>query len=220
LDRYDARRGFARSFEVVFRSTFAKESKKMISGSQKPLDLTLMEPDLLRVPAAGVPEWIILLALAVVLLALGFLIFRTLRRPTVLPSSQEPASPLHAALDALGRLKDRHPSTRKEVDRFYVTLSRIVRRFVQEGWGIPALKKTSDETWAALGSQGTLPEKLSESFLKFLAGTDRVKFAGPGAGGAHLENDLSEALRLIKALAASLPMQAAPEPRDQRERGR
>lgn len=192
----------------------------MMPGSEQPLDLILKEPNLIRLPDTGVPDWLVMLGFGTALFALGVLmVWRTARRGNAQPSIQYPVSPLRTALDALTRLKRSHPSTRHEIDRFYVTLSRIVRRFVQDRFGIPALKKTSDETFNALCSRNFLPEEAGGRFEKLLACADRVKFAGFCASLADPKNDLLDATRLVEDLAASAPEKPGSERSGQRREG-
>ncbi|MBU0754651.1 MAG: hypothetical protein KJ645_05895, partial [Planctomycetes bacterium] len=175
----------------------------------EPLDtgepLSLVEPDLLRVPEGHPVSWPVffvpLLALgAGLVLCRAWYVFK--RRT---PGRAVPGSPVQKALEALARLEKNLPKTGEEVDRFYITLSKILRAFIQDRFGFPALRKTSEETLRTLSIRCALPPDPASRLESIFQETDRIKFFRklPGRGRPGL--DLSETRELVRLLCDALP---------------
>jgi hypothetical protein len=123
-------------------------------------------------------------ALAAAALAGVTLLVRRRRRPAALaPASPEPAAPApvvvgpyEVALARLTQIDRERWAARGEVDRHYEAVADVLRRYLEEAHGIPALERTTAELiWA-------LPPTLADAGLKercgaLLGEADLVKFA-------------------------------------------
>jgi hypothetical protein len=114
---------------------------------------------------------------------LALLVRRRRRAPALFPASPKLAAPAPVVLGpyevALGRLaqidRERWPA-RGEVDRHYSAVADVLRRYLEEAHGIPALERTTAELI------GALPPTLADAGLKercgaLLGEADLVKFA-------------------------------------------
>jgi hypothetical protein len=121
--------------------------------------------------------------------------------------------PYEAALARLTQIERERWPPRGQVDRHYEAVADVLRRYLEEAHGIPALERTTSElVWAlppALADQG-----LRDRCAILLADADLVKFARrrpdePDAARlAHAARDL---LRVWRAAASAAP---AAEPDD------
>jgi hypothetical protein len=129
------------------------------------------------------------------------------RRPRhARPAQAETPLPPHVtALRALARLRSASRSSPAEVDAFYVEVSRILRVYLEEGLGLRAPERTTDEFLAELGAQGArsgLDPAQRDVLAGFLRQCDLVKFARALPGeDVHLES-LRIAEELVQATRA------------------
>lgn len=110
-------------------------------------------------PQAEVPvspwPWI-LLGLAVLALASGvwwWLRWRKRPRAEIVPLA--PPRPAHeVALESLSRLESRHLPVDGKFKEYHVQLSEILRRYLEDGFGVAALEETSEEILYDLDRHG------------------------------------------------------------------
>jgi hypothetical protein len=111
---------------------------------------------------------------AVGLLGAGFFyVLNRPRRQRVLPP--RPAHEL--ALAALNRLRTRHFIEEGKFEEYYVQLSAIVRRYLEDGFHVRAPEMTTEEFLAAATSDGRLIAAHRRLLGEFLSQADLVKFA-------------------------------------------
>jgi hypothetical protein len=116
-------------------------------------------------------------AAAVVIVALlGAGLFYLLNRPRrqrlVLPQP-----PHEAALAALNRLHARHLIEDGKFEEYYVQLSAIVRRYLEDRFHLRAPEMTTEEFLSAVAGDGRLIPPHRRLLADFLAQADLVKFA-------------------------------------------
>ncbi len=168
-----------------------------------PTPESLMEPDLLIRFSSGLPPWIPVVVGGVILL---FVLIRVWHRrrfridPPVPPEQRSIAPHMAAfeALDALGRVL---PAEVAEEDAFYVDLSRIVRRYLHERFGMSALEMASHEILAFLVGENR-PAYGREQLQVLLARCDHVKFGRGSAGSAAAREAVALAREFIGAAAS------------------
>ncbi len=82
-----------------------------------------------------------------------------------------------------------------EVDAWYVTLSDAVRHYLENRFDIHAPEQTTEEFLRVAGQSDELSEAHRQQLGEFLAGCDRVKFAGyrPGEGESRAALSLARA---------------------------
>jgi hypothetical protein len=118
--------------------------------------------------AAGVLGTIVLIAVA------GARLLRRINAPALPP----PPRPAHVeALDALERLRQRRLSDAAERTQWYVTLSAIVRTYIESRFGLRAPEMTTEEFIHAVQRDSPLRPVHRELLGDFLGECDLVKFA-------------------------------------------
>lgn len=80
-------------------------------------------------------------------------------------------------------------------------LSLIIRDYLQHQFELEATAHTSTELLSAIRQQRLLPDELVDRYLKLLADTDLVKFAGLSMSSADLNSVIDQTRELIDATA-------------------
>lgn len=107
--------------------------------------------------------------------------------------------PFQAALAALHALEDKKLWQQGKVKEYYSEATEIIRRFLEDQYGVLALESTSDEILAQLK---LLPqaEPLKKEFQSFFTTADLVKFAKYDPSPVEHENELRWAYEIIRAM--------------------
>jgi hypothetical protein len=146
----------------------------------------------LQSPAGPVWPW--LLAGAAVLAAAAPFVFRNLADRLARSRKRSAYQVARADLDAL--LYGPRPSSEDAaaVDAFYVTLSGIVRRYLEDRFGLHSPEQTTDEFLEDLSRSPDLERGHQELLQEFLVGADLVKFAHriPDADGLNASVGLAQ----------------------------
>jgi hypothetical protein len=137
-------------------------------------DVPDIEP---AVPIRAPATWTWLAAAASAALALlALAVWLGRRRRVALGAAQ--ARPAHeAALEALARLRDERLVEHGELERYYVALSDVVRRYLEARFALRAPEMTTDEFLAAAQRSRELTSAQRAALGDFLAEADLVKFA-------------------------------------------
>ncbi len=147
-----------------------------------------------RWPAA-VPRWVWVLPLVALLAAaVGLLAARRVRRRAAAPPPPPPA-PDAVALAALDRLAS---SRGADPDRFFTALSSIVRRYLEDRFGLRAPESTTEEFLREAGRSEALTPAQRARTGEFLVLSDLVKFARHRPGPDDLRAALASARRLVE----------------------
>jgi hypothetical protein len=107
--------------------------------------------------------------------------------------------PGQAALAALRVLEDKHLWQQGKVKQYYSEVTEIVRRFIEDQYGVLALESTSDEILAKLLN---LPEAqaLLKEFRSFFTTADLVKFAKYIPAPEEHDHELRWAYEIVRAM--------------------
>lgn len=167
-----------------------------------------MEP---LAPPAPWPRWLWVLPL-VALLALGaaWLLRRHLLRPGPAAPPPPPVPPHLVALTALEALWARGHHERGEAEPFYVALSAIVRRYLEDRFGLRAPERTTDEFLREMAADLRLAAGHRELTAAFLTQADLVKFARVVPGAEAMRAAYDAAGRLVRETIAAPAAEAAP----------
>jgi hypothetical protein len=114
-----------------------------------------------------------ILAAAALLLAGFVYLLNRPRRAYVVP----PRPPFEVALAALNRLHAQHLIEEGRFEAFYVELSAIVRRYLEDGFHVHAPEMTTEEFLAVAARDPQLAAAHRRLLATFLAEADLVKFA-------------------------------------------
>lgn len=146
-----------------------------------------------------VPRWIpVFLAIATLALILGLLLSRFLtRRRTYL--QHPPPPPAHeTALNALRALRDKQLIERDEVESFYVELSAIVRRYLEDRFELRAPESTTEEFLREASGSGALKTDHQALVGDFLTQSDLVKFARFRPDANNMQDAFAAAEKLVR----------------------
>ena len=145
------------------------------------------------------PYLIALLILA--LAAIGYYYYRKWkkRRKEGFVPMKPSIPPGQAALTALRLLEDKHLWQQGKVKQYYSEVTEIVRRFIEDQYGVLALESTSDEILAQLLK---LPEAqaLLKEFRSFFTTADLVKFAKYIPAPEEHDHELRWAYEIVRAM--------------------
>jgi hypothetical protein len=135
-------------------------------------------------------------------LALGLLLTLWMRRRAVRPSpipSMPPPPPRDVALGRLRQLGQLLDHGEIDGEALVVEVARVLRSWLQDGLGIHALERTTEEFLQELQSSGRLPRELQHRLAAFLEDSDLVKFAGQHADLTLCRSLLMRAQELVEA---------------------
>jgi hypothetical protein len=121
----------------------------------------------------------------------------------------EGPSASEAALSELRSLAAQPCETPAEVEAFFVALSAIVRRYMENRFGVHAPELTTEEFLIAAQEAHELPERERAFIGEFLSTADQVKFAGVRPSGTSARDAL-ERVEISITRTASETHSAAP----------
>src|SRR5262245_34893649 len=140
-----------------------------------------------------IPPWLVFVIVFVVASLLGLIVWRFARR-------RKPELPPKAPREiAIGELEQIRP----EIDRispyqFSIRVSDILRRYVSQQYGLPAMRQTSIEFLTAAAKAPSFSTDDKSLLEDFLNRCDLIKFAKYEATTSDSELLLEEAIRFVK----------------------
>jgi len=131
-------------------------------------------------------------ALVLIACLIGFIIYR---RRHADPINAEILIPPHErAFAALKRLVEENLVEKGEIKRFYHEISDILRRYIENRFGINAPEQTTEEFLAGLSLNRDFPKNFRPLLKEFLTHCDMVKFAAYHPS----EDDIQKTFNLCK----------------------
>jgi len=106
----------------------------------------------------------------------------------------------------LDRLLARPRPTAEQVDAFYVELSGIVRRYLEDRFELRAPELTTEEFLESVGKSPDLTRDHQALLREFLRQADLVKFAGMQPTGDDIERSIDAARRFLDDTQEDAPM--------------
>ena len=142
------------------------------------------------------------------LLALaGVLLWRRMRRRV-----EAPPRPAHEiAFEALARLRDTDFEDSEAMRRFHFEISEVIRAYVENRFTLNATDLTTEEIVGALDELRGLAGDDGERLRRFLAATDRVKFAAYEPSETEIEETYEGALSFVEATREQPEAAKSPE---------
>ncbi|MFQ5748152.1 MAG: hypothetical protein ACE5H3_01690 [Planctomycetota bacterium] len=156
------------------------------------------EPVSLPAPPSALTSWALPSGGLVLLVVIVLLLRRFRRRP----ARELRLSPFERAMHALEELAGSGKGLSGEAKVFYVELTGIVRRFLEDVTGIRAAEQTTEEFLAAIRQHPSFDTEWRRELGEFLEAADLVKFAGKVPDRASLQNSLERARKFLRKGAA------------------
>ena len=140
-----------------------------------------------------VPPWLVFVIAFVVLSLLGLVVwwFAQRRKPEL-----PPKAPREIALEELEQIRD--AIERMTPYQFSIRVSDILRRYVTQQYGLPAMRQTSIEFLIAAAKAPSFSADDKSLLEDFLNRCDLIKFAKYQATTSDSELLLEEAMRFVK----------------------
>lgn len=140
------------------------------------------------------------LAAVAIIAAILFFLYRRTRQPK--PEAPPPAPvPLRTrTLAALEALQQQKLWQQGHTKRYHSELTDILRSYLQERYGVPAMEQTTDELLAAL-RMTAMPRAQQEGLAPILRLADMVKFAKWSALPTENEQVMASAFKLVAETA-------------------
>lgn len=152
-------------------------------------------------PAQWWERWRWLVVAGVGLLITGVVVYWLLsRQPRVV--RKQVRSPHTWALEQLGALEQRRLWARGEVKAYYTELSRIMREYLEQQYGFPALESSTEEVLHYCHKHA-LPSQLLPALEELLRWCDLVKFARAVPPEYYHAQAMREARRIVEQTALS-----------------
>lgn len=144
------------------------------------------------------------IAAVAILTALIIFLYRRSRRPKP-PVPEAPKAPLHLrAMLALEALQQKKLWEQDRTKDYYIELTDILRGYIEERYGIPAMEQTTDELLAGL-RLSSMPTAPREQLAHLLRLADMVKFAKWKALPIENEQVMASAIQLVQVTADTRP---------------
>ncbi|MCX6998393.1 MAG: hypothetical protein NTV49_15230 [Kiritimatiellaeota bacterium] len=155
------------------------------------------------------PPWLSALLIAAALAGLAVVLFRLYRRrPSARRNGPPPLPPHQVALAALQALLRRGWIEAEHVEPFYVELSAIVRRYLEDRFQLRAPERTTEEFLREAATAGALTPAHQALVGAFLEQSDLVKFARYHPPSGAMRAAYAAAERLVQETIPIAP--AAP----------
>lgn len=171
---------------IDITSVLPEDDKAELAGLRGPLEEGIGRARMLRYAIAPLA---IGLAVAVLLLV---------RRARRAARQRVRVSAYDVAMQRLAKLKGRGWPDETLVDAFYVELSDIVRRYIEDRYGVRAPELTTEEFLRASYGELRLAPAQRELLEAFLSSCDRVKFAGYRPGEFESRQAFGEAQSFLE----------------------
>jgi len=141
----------------------------------------------------------------VVIILIGLLVYFLLRKKKIIVKRKPEIPPYNLALISLKNLDNKGLIKNHRIKQYYIELTGIVRRFIEDEYHIPALENTTDELLETILDFKEI-EKLSidnqivKKLKSLLQEADLVKFAKALPLSDKIKEDRAEAEHIIEGL--------------------
>jgi hypothetical protein len=191
VDRRDGRPATPRDEDAYELLTERLEFEvEAVLPEDAPLELRASLGELSPLASPGALPWPMLLAGAALLAVLAPFAVRAWQRHRAGSQPRSAYAIARAELDAL--LAGPRPRPER-MDPFYVKLSAIVRRYLEERFGLRSPELTTEEFLAVLTTSPELSRVHRQLLKHFLEQADLVKFARHVPGGAEVQDSIRAA---------------------------
>lgn len=140
---------------------------------------------------------IALAALTIVLLIIWYVRRRKKNEPLIRLRPKVKLLPHEKALQNLEKLRTRKLWQQGNVKEYHSELTDILRTYIEEGFGVPAMESTTSEIVASLRDRGEFAKPVIEKLDEVLQTADMVKFAKSLPGPQENENALNKGIEIV-----------------------
>lgn len=148
------------------------------------------------------PRWLwAVIVVPVLALVAALLAARYLRQPQPVAPRKPATPPERVALEALQRLLNRQWIEEENIEPFFVELSSIVRRYLEDRFHLRAPERTTEEFIREAATSQLLSSEHQALVSRFLEQCDLVKFARYRPGQADMRHAFTAAERLVMETA-------------------
>ena len=147
-------------------------------------------------PGPPLPWWPVAAGGGALALLLALWLRRRGRKP-----APPPPTPLELAEQELAALLARDPDGSKDVKRFYVELTAIVRRLIERTTGVRAPEQTTPEFLRAIAGHPAFDAASGARLRAFLEAADLVKFGGQQPAPETVAASLARARDFLRELS-------------------
>ena len=145
------------------------------------------------------PRWLTgLLLISVLALIAALIVHRLLTRPRTILQYPPPLAPHEAAMNDLRRLLAKGWIESENSEPFYIELSSIIRRYLENRFGLRAPERTTEEFIREAITSRLLSPDHQMLTSEFLEQCDLVKFARLRPQRADMQNGYNAAERLVR----------------------
>lgn len=145
------------------------------------------------------PRWLLVfLLIALIAAAAGFLAKNFLSKPRTILQMPPPPPPHEIALAALQQLLSKGWIESRNIEPFYVELSGIVRRYIEDRFHLKAPERTTEEFIREAANSRVLSPAHQSLTYGFLEQCDLVKFARHQPESDDMRNAGAAAERLVR----------------------
>jgi len=173
---------------ILVKSVGASESdKEDIRGLKPPIDVS-----------GGYWTYLLILPILALLGTGGFLYYRQRAKGLALPKIpdelQKPA--WEVALLELESLRNSDLLEKKQIKRYFIILSDIIRKYIERRYEISALDRTTEEIRGEI-KRVKLDQNIGRSIYDLLSFSDLVKFAKYISSAEETEKSLNDAFNIV-----------------------
>ena len=145
------------------------------------------------------PRWLAgVLLISVLALVAALAVHRLLTKPRTILQYPPPVPPHETALNDLKRLLAKGWIESENAEPFYVELSSIIRRYLENRFGLRAPERTTEEFIREASTSRILSSDHQMLTCQFLEQCDLVKFARHRPQRADMQNGYNAAERLVR----------------------
>jgi len=173
---------------ILVKSVGATEAdKEDIRGLKPPIDI-----------GGSYLSYLLILPIVALLAGGGFLYYRRRARGLALPEiPEELKKPAwEVALLELDSLRESDLLKKKDIKRYFTTLSDIIRKYIQRRFEFPALDRTTEEIRGEM-KRVRLDQSIRELVTGLLFFSDLVKFAKYSPSSGEIEESLNQAYSIV-----------------------
>jgi len=182
--------------KIYTEETFL-EVKSVISAGEEASDIRDIKlPVSIKASYKKLIVWFLIILPLIILFAIGVPLLWKHRKKII--KATPPLPPYVIALRELERTKEMSLDTEMRVKEYYIRISGIVRRYVENYFGICAPERTTEEFLQELTKEAQFNRDHKKLLKEFLRHCDMVKFAKYSPDSEEIEGVYSKAKQFVE----------------------